>query len=170
MYKNVLLIVCIIFASCNPSDVPRNILPVDKMQPILWQQIKADIYTRENLVNDSIKNKNLSFENVKLQAQIFKNFGVSKEEFYESFNYYLANEDKLAEMIDTLIAIQTKVNLLEMTGPANNYGRKPKNIFMEELLKKPPVFSMSPDSFFITPVIIPDENILPNPRINPRKR
>jgi Domain of unknown function (DUF4296) len=163
MYKNVLLIVCIIFASCNPSDVPRNILPVDKMQPILWQQIKADIYTKENLVSDSVKNKNLSFENVKIQAQIFKNYGVTKAEFYESYNYYLANEDKLGVMIDTLIAMQTQANLLEMTGAANNYGRKPENIFIAELLKKKPVFSMSPDT-------LPKEIIITHPSFNSLER
>jgi hypothetical protein len=149
MYKIILLISCIIFASCNPSDVPRNILPVDKMQPILWQQIKADIYTRENLVNDSLKNKDLYFENEKIQMQIFKNYGITKEAFYESYNYYLTHEDKLGIMVDSMIAVQTRINFEEMTGASKNYGPTPKNIFKDELLKKQPTFSMFPDTFFV---------------------
>jgi Domain of unknown function (DUF4296) len=149
MYKIILLICCIIFASCNTGDVPNRILSVEKMRPILWQQIKADIYTRENLVNDSLKNKDLYFENEKMQMQIFKNYGISKEEFYESYNYYLTHEDKLSVMVDSMIALQTRVNFEEMTGASNNYGRKPKNIFKEELLKKQPTFSMYPDTLFV---------------------
>lgn len=146
MYKFVLLIVCIIVASCNYSDLPKNILPAGKMQPILWEQIKADIYTRENLINDSLKNKNLNFENEKLQMQIFKNYGISKKTFYESYDYYLTHEDKLAIMIDTLIAKQTRANFEELTNQSNIYRQKPKDIFLEELLKKQPIFSMSPDT------------------------
>jgi hypothetical protein len=149
MYKIVLLICCIIFAGCNASDVPRNILSLEKMRPILWQQIKADIYTRENLVSDSIKNKDLYFENEKIQMQIFKNYGVTKEEFYESYKYYLNHEDKLGIIIDTMIAQQTRINFEEMTGASKNYGSTPKNIFKDELLKKQPTFSMFPDTFFV---------------------
>lgn len=146
MYKFILLIACIIITSCNVSDMPKNILPADKMRPILWQQIKADIYTRENLVIDSLKKYDLSLENIKLQNQILKNFGITKEQFYESYNYYLVNEDKLGIMIDTMIAQQTKAGFDELATQADKYKEKPKNIFVEEILKKQSIFSMSPDT------------------------
>ena len=146
MYKFVLLIVCVIFISCNASNVPNNILPPEKMQQILWQQIKADVYTRENLVNDSLKKTNLSFENEKLQTQIFKNYGTTKEIFYESYNYYLTNEEQLSIIVDSMIAKQTRTYFDELASQNNRYMPKPKNIFMEEMLKKPSVFSMNPDT------------------------
>jgi hypothetical protein len=133
------------------------------MRPILWQQIKADIYTRENLVSDSIKNKDLYFENEKIQMQIFKNYGITKEEFYESYKYYLAHEDKLGIIIDTMIAQQTRINFEEMTNQANSNRPKPTNIFIQELLKKKPIFSMSPDT-------LPKEIIITNPSFNNLER
>jgi Domain of unknown function (DUF4296) len=163
MYKIILLICCIIFAGCSPGDVPRNILSVEKMRPILWQQIKADIYTKENLVNDSLKNKDLYFENEKMQMQIFKNYGISKEEFYESYNYYLTHEDKLGVMIDSMIALQTRINFDEMINQANSSRPKPRNIFIQEMIKKKPIFSMSPDT-------LPKEIITTIPSFNNLER
>lgn len=153
MYRVFGFLFIILIASCSSNDVPRNILSPDKMSPILWQQIKADIFTRENIVNDSLKKNDLSFENEKLQMQIFKNFGVTKEEFYRSYNYYITHEDKFAVMIDTLIARQTSANLEYLKNQGRNYELTKKNIFLEFLLQKKPVFSMNPDT-------LPNENIM----------
>jgi hypothetical protein len=184
MYKFVLLIVCIILISCSTSDVPKNILSEDKMRIILWQQIKADIYTRENLVNDSLKKNDLQFENEKLQTQIFKNNGITKEDFYESYNYYLANEDKLSIMIDTIIAKQTRANFEALSHQLDSYKPKPKDIFMEDLLKKRLIFSMNPDTlknpFYnntktdtisnTIPDIQTTDNIFKKRKFNPQKK
>lgn len=164
--------------SCSTSDVPKNLLSEEKMRQVLWQQIKADIYTRENFVNDSLKKKNLYFENEKLQMQIFKNYGITKEEFYESYNYYLANEDKLTIMIDTMIAKQTRANFELFNHQSDGYRPKPKNIFVEELLKKRPIFSMYPDTLEhplpkvlenALPKLSPMENIFKKRKFNPHK-
>ena len=141
------LLALIFIVSCSTNDVPNNILSPDEMKPILWQQIKADVFTKENLSIDSVKKNNLFYENEKLQMQIFKNLGVSKSAFYKSYNYYLTHEEKFAALIDSMIAQQNRENLEYIKNNYNdNLILNRKNIFMEYWLKKRPVFTLTPDT------------------------
>ena len=147
MYKTLAIFFIVFLSSCSDNDVPRNILSVEKMKPILWQQLKAEIYTKENLVLDSVKNKHLSFENEKLQMQIFKNNNITKDEFYKSYAYYLSHEDKLGLILDSLIAQQTRANLEDLKGQYNsNDLMNTRNIFLEVVMKPKPIFTLNPDT------------------------
>ena len=175
MYKIFAICFIIFLASCSDNDVPINILSAEKMQPILWQQIKAEIYTRENLISDSIKSKNLSLENEKLQMQIFRNNNVTKEEFYKSYNYYLKHEDKFSELLDSIIAKQTRANLVDLQSQyGGNSNQNTKNIFLDSLFKPIPIFTLDPDTLKKENIISTDSsqkiNIFnPSKNYNPHK-
>ena len=64
-----LLFFYLLFSSCNKNKIPNNILPPDKMEILLWEQTKADIFTQDFVSKDSLKN--LLVENFKLQEKIF---------------------------------------------------------------------------------------------------
>ena len=164
MYKTLAFCFIVFLSSCSENDVPSNILSIEKMKPILWEQLKADIYTRENLVSDSLKNKNLVLENEKLQMQIFKHFNISKENFYESYYYYLKHENLIGQVLDTLIAEQTRANLeLLKNQHSGNDLINIINIFTEAFMKPRPIFTLQPDT-------LPSENEIKQPNYDPYKK
>ena len=55
--------------SCNETK-SHSILPEEKMQSVIWQLIKADVYTVDFLQKDS--NVNAPFKNAELQKSIFE--------------------------------------------------------------------------------------------------
>ncbi|MEP6712786.1 MAG: DUF4296 domain-containing protein, partial [Ferruginibacter sp.] len=77
-----------------------------KMQEVLWDYMKADAFTTDFISKDS--SKKLPVENVKLQKEIFKIHHISKEDFYNSYNYYLKHDDEMKQMLDSMIARKTK--------------------------------------------------------------
>ena len=71
------------------------------MQAILWDVIRADAFTTEYTKPDS--SKNASEENVKLQKAIFAKHRISREDFYNSFNYYKMNSGLMKVILDSII-------------------------------------------------------------------
>ncbi len=102
MRLTVLICLLIIFSfdSCK-SDNAKNILPEEKMQSVMWELIKADVYTEEFLQKDS--SINAPVENAKLQDKIFNEQKITKAEFTESYDYYIAHPDKMKNIFDTIL-------------------------------------------------------------------
>jgi hypothetical protein len=96
----------IIFFSCkSPKAVPENVLPVNKMQAVMWDVMQADelvnyYYSRDTSVNRSRKLDSL-------YQRIFGNHNITSSEFRESFNYYQTRPDLLDIMLDSLYKIAT---------------------------------------------------------------
>lgn len=101
--------------SCSKNKMPHGIIKPEKMQAVYWDFLKADIFTSDFASKDS--SKNLKKENAVLQLNIFKNHGVSKEEFYKSYQYYLNHPGIMKDMIDTMLVRQRK-------NPAENKVQK----------------------------------------------
>lgn len=88
--------------SCgNKNKVPADVLKPDKMQAVLWDVIKADIFTAEFIKKDS--SKNAAAENLKLQQQIFAIHKISKSDFYRSYDYYKSNTELFKKVIDSIV-------------------------------------------------------------------
>ena len=92
----------LIFSCSAKNDLPPGILKQEKMQEVLWDIIRADVYTANFMKHDSAGNEVI--ENLKLQLGIFKQHHVSKEEFYNSYAYYSNNKEKITVMLDSMIA------------------------------------------------------------------
>lgn len=95
------LFLFILLISCNRNKLPNGILPFDKMEKILWEQTKADVFTQEFISKDT--SKDLTIENFKLQKKIFSKYKVDSKIFYNSYYYYLKHEDLMKQLLDTIV-------------------------------------------------------------------
>jgi hypothetical protein len=87
---------------CTRKDgLPKEIMPRDQMESILWDMVQADEYSIQYLAKDSAT-KNVKKETVQLYGEVFRIHHVSKDEFQKSFDYYLGRPDLTKKMLDTL--------------------------------------------------------------------
>ena len=89
--------------SCTNKDkMPDGILKPEKMQAVLWDVIKADVFTTDYIKKDTAKNA--AAENLKLQQQIFAIHKISKTDFDNSYDYYKSNTEVFKKIVDSMIA------------------------------------------------------------------
>ncbi|MEO6538886.1 MAG: DUF4296 domain-containing protein [Ferruginibacter sp.] len=112
MKKANFIIILLFFVSCSQNKIPDGILPPQKMQDVLWDYLRADAFTKEYISKDSTKN--LQAENVKLQKNLFSMHHITKEEFYNSYDYYLKHNNKMKVLLDSMIATKTREKLKYM--------------------------------------------------------
>lgn len=93
-------IVWLTLTACGGKDTPRGILAPDKMQAVMWDVVRADVFTTDFIKKDSTKRDTV--ENVKLQQQIFLIHGTDKQEYYRSLEYYKKHPDLMRVMLDTM--------------------------------------------------------------------
>jgi hypothetical protein len=119
--KPLLLLLLMVLMGCASNDgVPGNIIPKDRMENILWDMIQADQFSSQYLIKDSAR-INVKKETVKLYAEVLKIHNISKEEFRNSFQYYLGRPDIEKKMLDTLSERARKLKLA--TGPKSNFPK-----------------------------------------------
>lgn len=99
-----LICYCIFFAfSCKQNDrrIPRDMLSPKKMQEVLWDMMRADIF-----VNDYVSKKDSAAdkkrESIQLYQQILHIHGISKEEFQKSYAFYQTRPVLLKSIMDSL--------------------------------------------------------------------
>lgn len=104
MIRSIILLVCLaLVSSCGNKDkIPEGILKPAKMQAVLWDVIKADVFTAEFVKKDSAKNA--VSENLKLQQQIFAIHKISKADFYNSYDYYKSKTVVFKKIVDSMIS------------------------------------------------------------------
>lgn len=86
--------------SCANEASSEGILSKNKMELVLWDFIKADVFTEQFIKKDSLKNA--AVENMKLQQQIFEIHKVTREEFYKSYTYYTNRTDLMKTILDSI--------------------------------------------------------------------
>jgi hypothetical protein len=82
-----------------------------KMEEVLWDYIRADIYANEYIKRDT--NRNAVIENLQLQDKIFKLHHTTREEFYKSYTYYSNRKELMTSMIDSMVAKKQREKLRE---------------------------------------------------------
>lgn len=99
----VVFILIISLSGCRDKDgLPSGILKKDKMQAVLWDMLQAESYTTQFIKKDSSKNSLL--ENAKLQQQIFAIHKITKQDFYESYDYYKDHIELMRVLLDSITA------------------------------------------------------------------
>jgi hypothetical protein len=101
------IFICLIFNACSNSKVPYGIIEPKDMENILWEQMKADAFTKEFVSKNT--SLDLVKENYNIQQKIFTKYKIDKEDFYESYQYYLAHDDMFKMILDSLITKQTRI-------------------------------------------------------------
>lgn len=102
-----LFIVIFLLVSCNDNDIPKDILPPEKMQEVMWDYLRADVFTTDFISKDSAKN--VDFENIQIQKKIFEKYKISKDIFYKSLSYYEANPSLMQVMMDSMITQKRRI-------------------------------------------------------------
>lgn len=96
----------IFFVSCSKSKFPDDVMQPGKMQAVFWDIIRADVLTTDHTKKDSSKMPML--ENIALQKKIFRVHGVTKEQFYKSFDYYAKHPDLMTTLLDSMVAKENR--------------------------------------------------------------
>ena len=95
----VFLFSVVAFFSCKDDHAPKGLLPISKMKKVAWDIFQAEIFTQQYLKKDSLSNPVTS--NSKLQNEIFTHHHVTREIYYQSYNYYSKNPDLMKELMDS---------------------------------------------------------------------
>lgn len=103
------LLLCggLMLAACaDTRNLPPDVLPVEAMEQVLWDMIRADrfnssfIFTRR----DSALRATNEEEAAIMFEKVFAVHGISREDFLHSYKYYLSRPDLLKGIVDTLIS------------------------------------------------------------------
>jgi hypothetical protein len=97
------LIAIVSLLGCKDGDkLPSGILKPEKMETVMWDVVRADVFTGEYIKADS--GKNLAQENIRLQKKIFAINNTTREEYYNSYEYYKSKPDMMRALLDTMVA------------------------------------------------------------------
>ena len=104
----------------NTTASGREILPQDTMRAVLWEMFEVDAYNDTRAATDSNFRHDSAFAS--LYTDIFKVHHLTREQFQDSYDYYLAHPEILRSMIDTL-ADRTNRDMQKAGGaPVNRPG------------------------------------------------
>ena len=89
-----------VLACTDPDKIPGDVIPVAKMERVMWDMIQADRFSSQ-FNKDTIKGRadSMSFQ---WYHKVFALHGITREEFTESFDYYLSRPDITKTMFDSL--------------------------------------------------------------------
>lgn len=101
-----LLLILAAFACNSKTRVPDGIIPMPRMQAILWDLFRADGLTQAKMLKK--ENVQPDKENVVLFQQILSYHKQTRETFFKSYEYYLAHPDKFKILLDSLTAMSLR--------------------------------------------------------------
>ena len=88
-----------IYGCSDKQSIPSKILPPGKMEKVLWDMIQAEKYA-SNYLKDSTKNNKL--KTFTLYEDIFMIHKITRQQFIESYKFYLTRPDITKVMFDSL--------------------------------------------------------------------
>ena len=98
-----LSILSISFTFCKSH---KGILPINEMKVVMWDMLLADNWYTQIAIKDTTAQKNK--KNIALYEAVFKQDGVTKEQFYKSYSYYQSHSTEMAILLDSLEAYGTR--------------------------------------------------------------
>jgi len=106
----IILILIIIFQSCK-KEISQQTIPKKKFESILIDLFVADaVLNKENLTDTKLQHQDsLSYYNY-----IFKKYNVSREQFYNSYKYYLSHLDQLVKIQSNVLdTLKNRFNIID---------------------------------------------------------
>jgi Domain of unknown function (DUF4296) len=92
--------------SCvDKNKIPKDILPKEKMQTVLWSMISAGEFLNAYILNKDSVDK--LAESSRIYGQVFQVHHITKEEFDKSYLYYREHPDLMKVVLDSLSKKQT---------------------------------------------------------------
>jgi hypothetical protein len=107
MKKLVFLFLPFLFLiSCkDKNQIPKDVLPEEKMQEVMWSMIYAGEFLNAYVLNKDSVDK--VAESSKIYGQVFQVHHITKEEFDKSYSYYRQHPDLMKALLDSLSKKQT---------------------------------------------------------------
>lgn len=104
--KRLILFVLIFISACKAKlpDIPKDVMPMDKMEAILTDMHVADAVA-ESKGQVGLNEKLLTEE---YHQQIFSNHGTTRAEFLKSFKFYESNPLLLDIVYDSVLVDLSK--------------------------------------------------------------
>jgi len=87
--------------------MPKDILPKEKMQAVLWSLINAGEFLNGYVLKDPVDTIAASS---KVYGQVFQIHHITKEEFDKSFSYYRQHYELMKAILDSLSKRQPFAN------------------------------------------------------------
>lgn len=115
----IVVILAISLLNCKGKQTENKALPISSMKFILWDMLKADEWSTQTALRDTL-HKRVN-ENFLIYEQVFKIHQVSKAQFYTSYKYYETHPDQFKTLIDSVMAVGDRDKVIEKTKtvPAN---------------------------------------------------
>lgn len=96
-----LVLIVLLSAACSRNERPSGVLDREKMEAVLWDLIRADLFISNYLqVKDSALDK--KDQGIRLYSQVLKMHGITQEQFRRSFYYYRSRPKLLQELMDSV--------------------------------------------------------------------
>ena len=94
-------------AGCKEKypSIPADVIPMKKMQNILIDMHISDALAENKTMGAVVTERNLSQQ---YYLQIYKNYGVTKEEFLKSYLFYQNNPILLNQLYDNVLSEMSK--------------------------------------------------------------
>lgn len=105
--KRLIPLILILLCCCKDKypSIPKGIIPEDKMKLILIDMHIADAVAQ----NKSVGGVNEKKETAESYAAIFKNYGITREEFIKSWRFYEDNPVLLNKLYDEMLGDMSKL-------------------------------------------------------------
>lgn len=92
------ILVSLIFLSACNKKMPLLELP--KMQAVMWDVIQLEAYAQLIVAPDTTKMT--AKKNASLQQKIFSLHGISKEQYYKSYEFYSVHPEIMRIILDSI--------------------------------------------------------------------
>ncbi len=122
---------CILVSCSNKDKVPKDILPAEKMQAVLWSMINAGEFLNGYVLKDSVDK---IAETSKVYGQVFQIHRISKEQFDKSYLYYRQHPELMKIVLDSLSKKQNFA--IEQVQKNQDSMRKNQDTMRKKLLKE----------------------------------
>ncbi|MDI9363636.1 MAG: DUF4296 domain-containing protein [Flavobacterium sp.] len=101
------IITFLLFAACNNKPNANKPLGINQMKTILWDIENADIWFNQIPLTDSVHKTQQM--NIQLYEQVFASHNITKQQFYNSYQYYQTRPDKMKILMDSVVAYGERV-------------------------------------------------------------
>lgn len=105
--KVVLCFIFIFLFSCTKKPFPGDIIEPNKMADVFWDVVRADVYASEYLRADTTKSP--VTQNIILQKKVLAKYGISKEVYEKSFDFYAKQPQLMTALLDTILAREKRL-------------------------------------------------------------
>jgi hypothetical protein len=118
--------------ACKPG-IPKNVLPPDKMRPVLWDMLEAD-EIREYYGPAADSSLSRILKHAEYYQVIFRIHKTTEQDFKTSMHFYMGHPALFKPILDSLQAAADRTTTTNMDSSYNKY----KHRLPDSVKKRPP--------------------------------